>query len=85
MLFLSREGQTDVCELFCDTSSSLSAILDRQGLMVAALVDLRTKKAESFSPQALHGVWSKIKTNNSETAAMSPTVFPKNTNLQEAM
>ena len=36
-------GQTDVWELFSDISY-LSAVLDRQGLMVAAPVDLRTKK-----------------------------------------
>ena len=41
---LSCDGQLDVWELFSDTSY-LSAILDRQGLMVAAPVDLRTKKA----------------------------------------
>ena len=47
VLWLSCEGQTDIWELFSDISS-LSAILDRQGLLVAAPVDLRTKKAESF-------------------------------------
>ena len=31
-------------------NSHLDAILDRQGLLVAAPVDLGTKKAESFSP-----------------------------------
>ena len=35
--------------------SNLSAILDREGLLVAAAVDLRTEKAEGFSPQALQG------------------------------
>ena len=29
--------------------------------MVAAPADLRTKKADGFSPQALQGFWSKIK------------------------
>ena len=56
VLWLSGIGQTDVWELFSDTSD-LSAILDRQGLMVAAPVDLRTKKAERFSPQALRVFW----------------------------
>ena len=54
VLWLSCEGQIDFWELFCD-NSFLSAILDRQGLMVAAPVDLRTKKAESFSPTAIAG------------------------------
>ena len=56
--WLSCEDQTDVWELF-SVDSYLSAILDRQGLMVAAPVDLRTKKVESFSPQLLQGFWSK--------------------------
>ena len=43
MLLLSCEGLIDVWELFSD-HSYLSAILDRQGLMVAASIDLRTKK-----------------------------------------
>ena len=42
--WLSFEGQMDVCELFSD-NSYLSAILDRQGLLVAAPEDLGTKKA----------------------------------------
>ena len=54
MLWLSCEGQTNVLELFTD-SSCVSAVLDRRGLMVADLVNLRTKKAECFSPQALQG------------------------------
>ena len=41
VLWLSCEGQIDVWELFSD-SSYLSAILDRQGLLVAATVDIRT-------------------------------------------
>ena len=44
VLWLSCEGQIDVWELFSD-NSYLSAILDRQGLLVAAPVDLRTKKS----------------------------------------
>ena len=47
VLWLSFEGQTDVWELFSD-NSYLSAILDRQGLLFAATVDLRTKNTESF-------------------------------------
>ena len=38
--------------------------------MVAAPADLRTKKDESFSPQAFHGFWSKIKTKNLKIVAM---------------
>ena len=63
MLWLSCEGQIDVWELFSD-NSYLSAILDRQGLVVAATVDIRTKETESFSPQLLHGFWSKLKEKN---------------------
>ena len=65
MSWLSCEGQIDVWELFSD-SSYLSAILNRQGLMVAVPVDLRTKKAEGFSPQALQGFWSKIQNKESQ-------------------
>ena len=50
MLWLSCEGQTDVWDLFSDTSS-LSAILDPQELLVAAPADLRTKKTEKLSQQ----------------------------------
>ena len=42
VLWLSCEGQIDVWEKFSD-NSSLSAILDRQGLQVAAPLDLGTK------------------------------------------
>ena len=49
VLWLSCEGQMDVWEMFSD-NSYLSAILDRQGFQVAAPIDLRTKRAESFSP-----------------------------------
>ena len=56
VLWLSCEGQIDVWEMFSD-QSYLSAILDRQGLQVAVPIDLRTKKAESFSPQLIQGFW----------------------------
>ena len=42
VLWLSCEGQMDVSELFSD-NSHLSAVLDRQELLVAAPVHLRTK------------------------------------------
>ena len=77
VLWLSCEGQTDVCELFTD-NSYLSAILGRQGLMFATQAHLRTKKAEGFSPQALHGFWAKIKMKNPQLVVMSSTVFNKN-------
>ena len=56
VLWLSCEGQVDVWEMFSG-NSYLSAILDRQGFQVAAPIDLRTKKVESFSPQLIQGFW----------------------------
>ena len=56
VLWLSCEAQIDVWEMFSD-NSHLSAILDRQGLQVAAPLDLRTKKAERFSPHLSQGFW----------------------------
>ena len=82
VLWLSFESQIDVWELFSD-NSYLSAIFDLQGLMVAVPVDLRTKKAESFSLHALQGFWSKIKTKKSKIVVMSPTVLLRNTNQKE--
>ena len=62
--------------IFC-----LSAILDRQGLMVAAPVDLRT-----FSPQALEGFRSTIKKKkNPKIVVMSPSVFTEYTNQKEVI
>ena len=43
VLLLSCDGQTDVLELFSD-NSYVSAVLDRQGLMVAAPVDFENKE-----------------------------------------
>ena len=60
VLWLSCERQIDVWELFSD-NSYLSAILDRQGVLVAAPTDLITKEAESFSPQLLQNFWFKLK------------------------
>ena len=60
VLWLSCEGQIDVWKLFSD-NSYLGALLDRQGLMVAAPADRRIKRAEGFSPQALQSFSSKIK------------------------
>ena len=77
VLWHSCEGQIDVWEMFRD-NSYLSGILDRQGLLVAAPKNFRTKKAESFSPQLLQGFWSKLKKNNTKIVVMSPTVTAKN-------
>ena len=77
VLWLSFEGQKGVWELFSD-NSYLSAILDRQGLSVAAPVDLRTKKRESFWPQLSQGFWSKLKKKNPKTVVMYPNVTTKN-------
>ena len=71
VLWLSCEGQIDVRELFSD-NSCLSAILDRQGLMVAVPVDLRTEKAESVSPRQLQGFWSKLKNKNPKIVVTHP-------------
>ena len=54
VLWLSCEGQMDVWELFSG-KSYLRAILDRQGLQVAAPLHFRTKKIENFSQQLLQG------------------------------
>ena len=62
----------------CSDNSYLSAIIDRQGLLAAAPVHLRTKKAESFSPQLLQGFWPKLMKNNPEIVVMSPTFTTKN-------
>ena len=62
VLWLSCEGQMDVWDTFSD-NSYLSAILGRQGLEVVAPIDLRTKKAESFSPQLIQGFWQKLEKN----------------------
>ena len=80
VLWLSCEGQIDVWEMYSD-NSYLSAILDQQGLQVAAPINLGTKKAESFSPQLLQGFWHKLKKNNPKIVVMSPTV---ETELQKA-
>ena len=79
VLWLSCGAQIDVWELFSD-NSHLSAIFDRQGLLIAP-TDLRTKKAESFSPQLLQGFWFELK-KTTEIFVMSPTVT-KNSKQKE--
>ena len=59
------------------TSLILSAIFDRQGLLVAALIDLRTKKAEKSTPQLLQGFWYKLMKQNPKIVGMLPTVATK--------
>ena len=76
VLWLSCEGQIDIWEMFSD-NSYLNAILDRQGLQVATPVDLRTKKAESLSPQLSQGFCQKLKKKNPQIVLMSPTVETK--------
>ena len=84
MLWLSREGQIDVWELFSD-NSYLSAILDRQGLLVAAPMDPRTKKAESSSPQLLQSLRFKLKTKNPKIVVMSPAVTARSFKQKEVV
>ena len=84
VLWLSCEGQADVWEI-CSDNSYLSAILDRQGLLVAAPIDLRTKKAENFTPQLLQGFWYKLKKKNPKIVAMSSTVATKSYKQQEVI
>ena len=54
------EGQIGVWEMFSD-NSYLSGIVDRQRLQVATPIDLRIKKAESFSQELRQGFWQKLK------------------------
>ena len=84
MLWPSCEGQRDVWEMFSD-NSYLSAIFDRQGLQVAAPIDLRTKKAEIFSPQLSQGFWHKLKKKNPKIVVISPTVETKSFKKKEVV
>ena len=84
VLWLSCEGQMDVWELFSD-NSHLSAIIDRQGLLVAAPVDLKSKNTESLSPQLLQGFWSKLTGENPKIVVVSPTVTSKNSAQREVI
>ena len=74
----------DVWRLFSN-NSCLSAILDRQGLVVAAPPDLTIKRAEGFSPQAQQSFGSKIKLKNPKIGVMCPTVFTECTNQTEVI
>ena len=46
--------------------------------------DLRTKKAESFSPQLLQGFWFKAQEKD-KIVVMSPTVFTQNSKQKEVI
>ena len=81
VLWLSCEDQIDVWEMFSDTSY-LSAILDRQELQVAAAIDLRTKKAESFLAAADTGLLAK-KDKNPKIVVMSLTFETKDFNKED--
>ena len=67
------------------TISYVSAVLDRQGVSVAATVDLRTKNTESFLPQLLQGFWSRLKEKNPKIVVMSPTATSKNSKQEEVI
>ena len=71
-------------ELFCD-NSYLSAILDRQGLQVAAPVNLRNRKIEHFSQLLSQGFWSTLKIKNPKIVVMSPTATTQNSEQKEVM
>ena len=76
VLWLSCEGQINVWELFPD-KSSLSAIIDQQGLLVAAPIDLRTKKAEISFHSCCMAFGSKLKNKSPKIVVMVPTVTTK--------
>ena len=69
---------------FSDTSH-LSAILDRQGLLVTPPIDLRTKKAESVTPQLLQGFWYRLTKKNPKIVVMSPIVATKSHKQKEVI
>ena len=66
---LSCEGQIDVWELFYD-NSYLSAVFDRQGLLVAAKIDLGKKKAR----HSCHKASGTSSRKNPKIVVMSPIV-----------
>ena len=76
--------QIDVWELLSD-NYYLSASLHRQGLLVAAPLDLRTKKAGHFSPQLLQGFWSKLKEKKPKIVVMSSMVTTISSKQKEVM
>ena len=85
MLWLSFDGQRNVLELFSD-NSYLSAILDRQGLLVAAQKEtLEPRRLGNFSSQQLQVFWSKLKKKSPKIVVMSPTVTTKNSEHKEVL
>ena len=55
LFYGSLTKNKQISKNYVQDNSYLSAILDRPGLLVAAPVDLRTRKAENFKPQQLQG------------------------------
>ena len=83
MLWLSCDGQRNVLELFSD-NSYLSAILDRQGLLVTAQKQtLEPRRLGNLSSQQMHVFWSKLKKKSPKIVVMSPTVTNKNSEHKE--
>ena len=70
--------------MFSD-NSYLSAILVDKDFWFAAPIDLRTKKAEHFTPQLLQGFWYKLKKKNPKIVLMSPTVTMKRFKQKEVV
>ena len=73
----------DVWEMLTD-NSYLSAILDRQELLVATPKDLRTKKAEQFTPQYCRAFGTNSR-KNPKIVVMSPIVATKSYKQQEVI
>ena len=71
VLWLSCESHMNVWENFSD-NSYLSAILDRQGLQVAAPIDNRTKKIESFLATAVTGILAQPQEIESQDCCDAP-------------
>ena len=85
VLWLSFDGQRNVLELFSD-NSYLSAILDRQGLLVAAQKEtLEPRRLGNFSSQQLQVFWSKLKKKSPKIVVMSPTATAKNSEHKEVL
>ena len=74
VLWLSCERRIDVWEMFSD-NSYLSAILDRQGHLVAAPIDFRTKKAESFFATVVAGLLVQAQEEESQDRCDVPDCY----------
>ena len=60
------------------------SLIDKD-FLVAAPTDLRTKKAESFSPQLLQVFWFQLKKKNPKSVVMSPTLATKSHKQREVL